>query len=337
MAAIKKIKAFYRKRKKIINTTLRLAISLGLIIFLIFSQFKDFRTIASNLKDINILLLGLSFLTHAYGIWITAFRWQTLLKTQNVNTSISFLSGSVLVGMLFNNFLPTSIGGDVYRAYDVTKKTGFPMSSSVSVIVIERLSGIIASGLFAIVALFLGFTTIGEKSIIIPIIIFVAISFLLFFLVLNPNIPGLKKLAGKIRFLSKLFEKLRNVYKTFLSFKKFKWVLVKVMFYSITLQFAVILNYWLAARALGIELNLVDFIFIVPVVTIIAMLPISLGGIGVREGSLVFMMVKLGAQNEKAAMCSLLLFAMLVILAIAGGVVYGARPIIEKKEKDKLL
>ncbi|MDD3521007.1 MAG: lysylphosphatidylglycerol synthase transmembrane domain-containing protein [Actinomycetota bacterium] len=337
MSIIKKIKAFYRKRKKIINITLRLVISLGLILFLIFSQFKDFKTISSTLKNLNILLIILSFLTHAYGIWITAYRWQTLLKTQNVSTSIPFLSGSVLVGMFFNNFLPTSIGGDVYRAYDVTKKTGFPMSSSVSVIVIERLSGIIASGLFAIAALFLGFTTIGGKSIVIPIIIFVVISLILFFLILNPNILGLKKLARKIKFLSKLFEKLKNVYETFLSFKKYKWVLVKVMFYSITLQFAVILNYWLAARALGIELSLTAFIFIVPVVTIIAMLPISLGGIGVREGSLVLMMVSLGAQNEKAAMCSLLLFAMLVIIAIIGGIIYGTRPIIEKKEKDKIL
>ena len=337
MGTIKKIKTFYQKRKKIINTTLRLAISLGLIIFLIFSQFKDFGAISSTLRDINILLITLSFLTHAYGIWITAFRWQTLLKTQNINVSIPFLSSSVLVGMFFNNFLPTSIGGDVYRAYDVTKKTGFPMSSSVSVLVIERLSGIIASGLFAVAALFLGFTTIGGQSIIIPIIIFVVISVLLFFIILNPNVLGLGKLAKKIKFLSKLFEKLKNVYETFLSFKKYKWVLARVMFYSLTLQFAVIMNYWLAARALGIELGLTAFIFIVPVVTIISMLPISLGGIGVREGSLVLMLVSLGAQNEKAAMCSLLLFAMLVIIAIIGGIIYGTRPIIEKKEKDKLL
>ena len=263
MLIFKRIKNFYQKRKKVINITLRLVISIGLIIFLVFSQFRDFKTIVSTLKDINIFLLILSFLTHGYGIAITAIRWQTLLKTQNVRVSIPFLSGSVFVGMFFNNFLPTSIGGDVYRAYDVTKKTGLPMSSSISVLVIERLSGIIASGLFAIAALFLGFTTIGGKSIIIPIVIFVTISLILFFLILNPNILGVKKLAKKIKFLSKLFEKLRNVYETFLSFKKFKWVLVRVMFYSITLQFAVILNYWLASRSLGIELSLTAFIFII--------------------------------------------------------------------------
>lgn len=333
----KKIRNFYRKNKKVINTALRIIISAGLIVYLITTQFKDFKTIASTLKDISITLILLSFSTHIYGIWITAYRWQTLLKTQNIKLSILSLSSSTLIGQFFNNFLPTSIGGDVYRAYDVTKKTAFPMSSSVSVLVVERLSGIIASAVFATAALFLGFTTIGGKSIIIPILIFLVISVIIFFLILNPNILGIRKLAKKIKFLEKILKKLKNVYDTFLSFKKYKWVLVKVLFYSLTLQFAVIVNYWLASRSLGINLDLTAFIFIVPVVSIIAMLPVSLGGIGVREGSLVFIMVSLGAQNAKAAMCSLLLFAMLLIVGIIGGLIYAIRPFLAKKDKDRII
>ena len=110
------IKNFYKGHKKLINTVLRLVISLGLIIYLVLSQFKDFRTIAATLKDISIPLILLSAATHIYGIWITAYRWQTLLKTQGIRLSILSLSSSVLVGQFFNNFLPTSIGGDVYRA-----------------------------------------------------------------------------------------------------------------------------------------------------------------------------------------------------------------------------
>lgn len=332
-----KIRSFYRKHKKLINTSLRIIISLGLIIYLIISQFKDFRTISATLKDIIIPLILLSAATHFYGIWITAFRWQTLLKTQGVRLSILSLSSSTLVGQFFNNFLPTSIGGDVYRAYDVTKKSDFPMSSSISVLVVERLSGIIASAIFAAAALFLGFTAIGGKSIVIPIIIFLAVSIFIFFLILNPNILGLHKLAKKIRFLQKILDKLSNVYNTFLSFKNHKWVLAKVIIYSLTLQFAVIINYWLASKSLDIALSLNVFIFIVPVVSIISMLPISLGGIGVREGSLVFLMVSLGAQNEKAAMCSLLLLAMLLAVGIIGGLIYAIRPLIAKKEKDRLV
>ncbi|MCL6087369.1 MAG: flippase-like domain-containing protein [Actinobacteria bacterium] len=334
---LKKVRDFYLRYKKIINTTLRIAISVGLIIYLISSQFKDFKTISVTLKEIDITLALLSFSTIVYGIWITAYRWQTLLKTQGIRLSILSLASSTLIGVFFNNFLPTSIGGDVYRAYDVTKKTGLPMSSSVSVLVVERLSGIIASAMFAAAALFLGFTAIGGKSIIVPIVIFLALSIIIFFLILNPNKFGLKKLAKKIKFLSKLFEKLKNVYNTFLSFKKYKLTIIKVLFYSLTLQLAVVINYWLASRALGISLDLTAFIFIVPVVSIISMLPISLGGIGVREGSLVFLMVSLETQNAKAVMCSLLLLAMSLIMGVIGGLVYAIRPLIAKKEKDRLV
>jgi len=242
-----------------------------------------------------------------------------------------------LIGMFFNNFLPTSIGGDLYRAYDITKKADFPMSSSISVLVVERLSGIIASAVFAVAALFLGFTAIGGKSVIIPIIIFLIASLFIFFLILNPKIFGVQKFAGRIKFIQKMIDKLKNVYHTFLTFKEYKWVLVKVMFYSLTLQFAVIINYWLASRALNINLGLTAFIFIVPIVSIISMLPISLGGIGVREGSLVFIMVSLGASNEKSAMVSLLLFAMILFFGIIGGLIYAIRPLLAKKEKDRLL
>jgi glycosyltransferase 2 family protein len=334
---LKKVRDFYLKYKKIINTTLRIVISAGLIIYLISSQFKDFKAISATLSGISIALILLSFSTIIYGIWITAFRWQTLLKTQGISLSVLSLASSTLIGVFFNNFLPTSIGGDVYRAYDVTKKTGFPMSSSVSVLVVERLSGIIASAMFAVAALFLGFTAIGGKSVIVPIVIFLALSIIIFFLILNPNKFGLKKFAKKIKFLEKMFEKLKNVYNTFLSFKKYKLVIIKALFYSLTLQFAVVINYWLASKSLGINLDLTAFIFIVPIVSIISMLPISLGGIGVREGSLVFLMVSLGAQNTKAAMCSLLLLAMALIMGVIGGLVYAVRPLIAKKEKDRLI
>lgn len=123
------------------------------------------------------------------------------------------------------------------------------MSSSVSVLVVERLSGIIASAMFAVAALFLGFSAIGGKSIIVPVVIFLALSIIIFFLILNPKIFGLKKLAKKIKFLSKLFEKLINVYNTFLSFKKYKLVIIKVLFYSLTLQLALhYTNKWLEIR-----------------------------------------------------------------------------------------
>ncbi|GAI26046.1 unnamed protein product, partial [marine sediment metagenome] len=93
------------------------------------------------------------------------------------------------------------------------------------------------------------------------------------------------------------------------------------------------LNYYLAAMALRINLTLTAFIFIVPVVTTIAMIPISIGGIGLRENSFVFILVAMGIANEKAALCSLLILFMFILVGIAGGIVYIVRLYFEGRFK----
>jgi len=332
-----KIKLFYRKNKKKIFIAFRIIISAGLIGYLIKTQFSDFASIIDILKHISIPLLLLSASTHVFGIWITAVRWQALLRTQNVNLSVRYLTSTVLIGFFFNNFLPTSVGGDVYRAYDIKNKGKLPIGSSLSVIVVERFSGIISAVCYLIIALFLGFTAIGTQSIIIPIIIFFVIVVIGALLILHPSVLRIDKLIKKIRFLSKIRESLTNVYHTFLSFKKYKLVLAKVLLFSFSLQFAVILNYFFAARSLGIDLGLTAYIFIVPIVATISMIPISLGGIGIRENTLVFILVSMGVLNEEAAMCSLILFLMLIIIGAIGGITYIIRPFLSKDRQEPKL
>jgi len=63
------------------------------------------------------------------------------------------------------------------------------------------------------------------------------------------------------------------------------------------------------------------------------MIPISIGGIGLRESSIVFIMVALGVANDKAALCSLLILFMLVLVGIVGGIIYVIRPYFERRLK----
>ncbi len=330
-----KVSSFYKKNKKIIFLVLRIVISVSLLIFLVLTQFKDIGSAIKTLRVSNKTLLALSFLMHFFGVWITAERWRILLNTQKVQLGIGTLSLTVLIGSFFNNLLPTSIGGDVYRSYDVSKRANIPLEVSASVVLVERFSGIISAAIYAIIALFLGFTTIGEQSVVIPIIIFFVLCFIIAFFIINPSILKLDKFVYRFSFMRKIRNRLSNIYNTLQSFKKFKVVLVKVFIYGFLLQFAVILNYYLASRALGIELGLTAFIFIVPIVLTIAMLPISIGGIGLRENSIVFILVAMGIINEKAALLSLILLAMNLFVGILGGIIYITRPLFEKRSRGK--
>ncbi|GAI65758.1 unnamed protein product [marine sediment metagenome] len=167
-----RIISFYRENKKLILLLVRIIISVSLIVFLVKTQFKGIRSALEIIKSVNKPLLILSLSTHIFGIWITAVRWNTLLGTQKVKLGTTTLTLTVLIGFFFNNFLPTSIGGDVFRTYDAAKKANIPIETSASIIIVERFSGIISASTYAIIALFLGFTAIGNRSFIIPVIIF---------------------------------------------------------------------------------------------------------------------------------------------------------------------
>ena len=61
---------------------------------------------------------------HIIGLAISAYRWQLLLSAQAVEAPFWGLFGSYLIGGFFNNFLPTRVGGDVYRMVDSKKYSG---------------------------------------------------------------------------------------------------------------------------------------------------------------------------------------------------------------------
>jgi len=336
MSQKNKIISFYRKNRKVILLVVRIVISISLIAYLVKTKFNNFGAALDILKLSNKGLLLLSFSTHIVGVWITAERWRILLRAQKARLGVGSLSVTVVTGFFFSNFLPTTIGGDVYRIYDASKRADISIGTSASVILVERFSGVVSAATYAIAALFLGFTAIGEQSVIIPIVIFFVISLVIGFLIINPPVFKLGRLVDRVGFLKKIRGKLSNVYHTLKSFKKSRIVLVQALLYSFLLQFMVILNYFLAARALGIELGLVAFIFIVPVVATIAMLPISIGGIGLRENSLVFIMVAMGIVNQKAALFSLIVLVMILLFGLFGGIAYVIRPFFDNRIKNRI-
>ena len=97
------LNSFYTKHKKKIFFTLRVITSIGLILYLIFfrSELQDFRTFLEILKAVNIPLLIASASIYIFGVWISALRWQILLKTQNIRISQSYLNSSLLIGLFF--------------------------------------------------------------------------------------------------------------------------------------------------------------------------------------------------------------------------------------------
>lgn len=340
-----------KKLKNRLFIVLRIAISVGILIFLFKTQFKNFSEITDFFRQshVNILFVVISFIMYWVGIYLLVIRWQIMLKTQKINATSGFLLGSYLVGYFFNNFLPTSIGGDVYRIYDTSKLKNSSTMKAASIVLMERTTGIISSIIYLFFALAIGFVKtsrvelmvgkweVSNHLLIILIVVFFIISILVILIMLFPDTFRLNKLFRKLKFLHRWESKLKQVYDTFKSFRKYKLILLLTIVLSLVLQFAFTLNASFVGMGFGItKLSILSYIFIVQLCGLLSMIPISIGGIGVREGTFVVLVGALGGEKSIATIVSIAMLIMILIPGVIGGIIYALRPYIDKKRAAKL-
>lgn len=322
-------------KSKLFNIV-RVVVSLALIGYLIY-KYRDnilsfFSTTTTD--DINFYFLALAAFMHFIGLIISAIRWKILLGLQGVNPTINYLNGSLLVGIFLNNFLPGSIGGDTYRAYDSSKLKNSNWAKSITVLLVERGTGVIGLICFVLLSLFLGYSLTDYNTLFLVVIIIFVLAVVFLFVLLNPKLLKPLNFIFKIKFMRKIKDKIRSIIEAF-NVLKDKKALAMVIFLSFLMQFNVILHYFFVALALKIEVSFVSFLFMVPIVLLIAMIPISIGGMGIRENTTAYFLQSFGVAASKAAIFPLLILFLLLLFSIIGGVILLIRkPKIENIKKS---
>jgi uncharacterized protein (TIRG00374 family) len=268
-------------------------------------------------------LLLLAFSLHAFGLLFSALRWKLILDETGADFSLAQLTRSLLVGSFFNLFLPTRFGGDVVRVSD-TRRTGHGVTGSLAVVVYERMSGIVALLVFALVASLLKIRFVKELPLLYVSLLVSLLGILLLVL-------GWKKLprgylaARECRhpWLRRLLDKLDTFHGIILDFVNHRALSRRVFFWALLLQFNVVLHYFLIGRALHLErIPLLDYFFSIPIMLFILSFPISINGLGVRDLFLVKLFTYYGYPAQFAIAFSLLDLAFNLLLGIGGGLIY---------------
>lgn len=235
------------------------------------------------LKGANILWLLLSFSLHSLGLLISAYRWQILIQAQGDRVPLGFLAKSYLVGTFFNNFLPTRFGGDIVRIWDGSRYSRSVLKSS-AIVLVERFTGIIVLLLFAFVAS-LSRLEMAKKIPIIWVSLLVGLLGLLF--VISFFMPFAERILGKIPdkgYLKKIKAKVFEFRDVVLVYKDKKRAFLKALFWAFLLQVNVILHYFLVGKALHLNISFIDYFIFIPIILIILIIPVTISGLGLREG-----------------------------------------------------
>jgi len=306
--------------KDISAVLLRVTIS-ALLLFFLFRQ-VDKKNLFAIIKHAHKPLLLLSFFILFFNYVFLLFRWQMLLKAAKVHLPLKRVIISSAGGHFFNLFLPSTIGGDLVRSIYLSLHTKKPREI-VATVLLDRFSGYIGLVIVALLAVLLGWKLIQEKSILLCIAIITAICAALLLILFNPFIyVKINRLlhsprAGRIR------SYIRDLHREMHIFRHHKDIMMDNLILSLLVQIIWPLVNYIIALSLGIKINIAYFFIFIPIVSAITMLPISIGGLGLRDAMTIYFFTKAGMAKDLAFAMSLLSFSFLSIYGIIGGIIYA--------------
>ena len=293
---------------------LRIAASIVMLAFLfrkvhLSSLFPEW-----NAKAFVLLVAGL--VVTLVGIVLSALRWQAVLAALGLRERVRTLLNHYLAGLFVGNFLPSTIGGDVLRVARQSAANGDRPSTFASV-VLERLTGWLVLPVITLTALVInpGLRHLGNATALAFGLSMATLVLLCALLVAaaHPRVGG--RLAGSEgwqRFLGAVHLGLDR-------FRRRPAAVVNVLLVGFAYQLVVVLSAFLAARALGLsEVGPTAILAFMPAVAIAQVLPISLGGLGVREGAFVLFLGPLGVERGEAIALGLLFYGMNLAVSLLG-------------------
>lgn len=307
--------------KKYLFLAIKFIMSLLLIAYL-FRQ-TDIAAIWFSIKSAKIPMLTLAFSLIALGYLIGALRWQVLLKAQNITISLWKLIKYYLVATFFNNFLPTTIGGDIVRIYDVSRTSG-SMTQSFAIIMVERLTGVFALITCAFLGSLLGYSRLGSLPVVWLAWGVLVLSIALLLTVVKLHGGKERRYEGSEIF-SKIYDRINRIFYTLHLYKDKKEALLKALFLAFLIQFNVIIFFYIISYSIDLSPPFFYFLIIIPLIQVILMFPVSINGIGVRENAFILFLSKVSISAAASVAIAWLAFAMVLIYAIIGGIIYAFR------------
>jgi uncharacterized membrane protein YbhN (UPF0104 family) len=320
--------------RKILMTTLRLLVTAGLL-WALAARF-DLGRAAELMGRASLPLIVATLGVLAVANLIVAVRWHLILSAEAPSPGPAILAKIVFVGLFFNQILPTGVGGDAVRAWRC-RKLGIGLGAAVKSILLDRACGylvLVVVYAAALPSLLHALPEAWEQAGVIA-----GLAGGLVGLLALVTLDCLPRAMLRLRVIAPLAELSRESRRLFTHLKRCGAVLG----WSVLTIGLTIIAFKLVADAIGSRLSLGSWIMIVPPVTLLQLLPVSLAGWGVRELALVIALGSFGVPAEAALATSVLLGFCTILVGLPGGLIWltdwdiaGKRPdsvLIDKAEK----
>jgi uncharacterized membrane protein YbhN (UPF0104 family) len=289
-------------------------ISLGILAVL--AANLQMETLLKAAHSVSPMMLLVAVLAYLFGQALSAVRWRVLAGSMGISGCLSSFYRYYLIGMFLNLFLPTAIGGDVGRAALVAREQqGATWLHAMLSVVAERACGLVAQ-LGYIVAGLLLIQTLGQESSTLRTLVYgatvMAIGLTFGFRWLHTR-PWGEAIIQRILF--KHSDTASNPAQAWPHWS----ALVMAVGLSLVLHTVCIGIQWVLLQTLNVSLPFLLVAAVYGLAGLSAMIPVSLNGIGLREGTLTLLLVTWGhVPRETATLFSLVWLAVLLLATLPG-------------------
>jgi len=306
-----------KKTKPLVIFLAKLLVSAGLLGY--FLARVDMTRVMQTFASAQFSYIALALAVYLVTQGISALRWATLARPLGIETPFKNLVQYYLIGMFFNLFAPSTVGGDVTRVYylvkdDEARARGGAVSAvhaAISVLMDRAIGMVVLVWLGALALLLFPYYAVPQT--VRSVTFLVALGLLVGVLIM----PMLRRFLPEDG--HQLVVKLRLAMRSYRS----KWrVLAAAAALSLLAHLIQAWMHTVMGRALDLEVPFSFCLIIYPLVGTFAAIPISLNGLGLREGGYILLLAAIGIGTEKGIAFGMLLFSIIVLDSLIGGLLF---------------
>ena len=306
---------------KTVIQILRFAISAGLIGLLF--HIVDIEKIWAQITGVHVPLFALACCLFLIGQVLSVVRWRWVICKHQDPPGVWYLNGVLHIGLFFNLFLPSTVGGDVIRA-ELSKTGTARRSDAYAAVMYDQLIAFLSVAAIGVAALGFGYVTIGwfEPAIAVAAFAFAAVGAVAWVALSSDHCKILLRMFARgplekiLTHVDRLLALLRCCVKDNGLFLRTFTISVLVQVIGVNLVVACL------AMSLSIDVPIWFHFIAVPIITIVTLVPISINGFGVREVSFILIYENVGVAADAAIALSFAWTAVLILFSLFGGLFF---------------
>lgn len=298
----------------------RIAVSLSLMVWLVLQVDTEKLLALGSVALWPLIVVAL--LLQFGGVWLSAAKWWLVLRSFGQRVPYLWTVQAYLIGQFFNNFLPTTIGGDAVRVYQLTQRTRQPATALTSVLV-ERITGFFALTGIAAIALLVSAQRLRAAPAVLwgtAASLIVAACALLVALLAPMVARYVTRLP--LRNVADWRGKLISVAQALSTAYRDRRRMGLVLLLSFGYQLSWIGVNYAIIRALTLSIPFSYTALIVPMSDIVGLAPLFLNNLGSRSGTFIVMLEPLGISVDSVVALSVLVYLVRMAISCLGGVLY---------------